>query len=74
MKKLLISIIKFYQKQNLKSHYYCRHLPTCSNYSLVAIERFGAFKGGWMSLKRISKCHPFGTKGIDLVPEKKEKV
>ncbi|TYR82799.1 membrane protein insertion efficiency factor YidD [Priestia megaterium] len=49
----------------------CRFYPTCSHYGLEAIRRYGALKGGWLTIKRISKCHPFHPGGIDLVPEKK---
>jgi putative membrane protein insertion efficiency factor len=48
--------------------YNCRHLPTCSVYGDEAIERFGLWAGGWMTLARLLRCHPFGTSGIDLVP------
>lgn len=48
--------------------YNCRHLPTCSIYGDEAIERFGLWAGGWMTLARLLRCHPFGTSGIDLVP------
>jgi uncharacterized protein len=48
--------------------YNCRHLPTCSVYGDEAIERFGLWAGGWMTLARILRCHPFGTSGIDKVP------
>jgi putative membrane protein insertion efficiency factor len=48
--------------------YNCRHLPTCSVYSDEAIERFGLWAGGWMTLARLLRCHPFGTLGIDNVP------
>lgn len=73
MKNIFIGIIKFYQKAI--SPYRppsCRFLPTCSAYGLEAINRFGAIKGGYLTVKRISKCHPFHTGGIDLVPEKKD--
>src|SRR5205814_9906909 len=46
----------------------CRHLPTCSDYADTAIDRFGLWAGGWMTLARLLRCHPFGTSGIDLVP------
>jgi putative membrane protein insertion efficiency factor len=46
----------------------CRHLPTCSNYADDAIGRFGLWAGGWMTLARLSRCHPFGTSGLDFVP------
>ncbi len=46
----------------------CRHLPTCSHYADEAIERFGLWAGGWMTLARLLRCHPFGTAGLDFVP------
>jgi uncharacterized protein len=46
----------------------CRHLPTCSDYGDEAIMRFGLWAGGWMTLARLSRCHPWGTSGLDLVP------
>lgn len=48
--------------------YNCRHLPTCSVYGDEAIDRYGLWAGGWMTLARLLRCHPFGTHGIDLVP------
>jgi len=48
--------------------FHCRHLPTCSQYSDEALERFGLWAGGWMTLARLSRCHPWGTSGLDLVP------
>ena len=50
----------------------CRYTPTCSQYSLTALRRFGLFKGGWLSLKRILSCNPWGGSGYDPVPEKTE--
>jgi uncharacterized protein len=46
----------------------CRYLPTCSEYATEAIVNYGALKGGWLALKRILRCHPFGGAGLDLVP------
>ncbi|HVX28449.1 MAG TPA: membrane protein insertion efficiency factor YidD [Parafilimonas sp.] len=46
----------------------CRFTPTCSNYALEALKKYGVFKGTWLALKRISKCHPWGGKGYDPVP------
>jgi hypothetical protein len=48
--------------------YNCRHLPTCSAYGDEAIDRFGLWAGGWMTLARLLRCQPFGTSGIDNVP------
>lgn len=72
LKTLFIGIIQFYQKviSPLKPPT-CRFYPTCSHYGLEAIKRFGAIKGGWLTIKRISKCHPFHPGGIDHVPDKK---
>ncbi len=47
----------------------CRHLPTCSDYAEQAIDRFGLWAGSWMALARILRCHPWGTAGLDFVPE-----
>jgi putative membrane protein insertion efficiency factor len=46
----------------------CRYTPTCSQYAQEAIKKYGAFKGGWLALKRILRCHPFGGSGYDPVP------
>jgi len=46
----------------------CRFTPTCSQYGIEAIRKFGPFKGGWMALKRIGRCHPWGAHGHDPVP------
>lgn len=50
----------------------CRYSPTCSSYTLEALKRHGVFKGGWLALKRIGSCHPWGGSGYDPVPEKNE--
>ncbi len=46
----------------------CRYTPTCSTYSIEAVKKYGPFKGGWLSIKRISRCHPWGGHGYDPVP------
>lgn len=46
----------------------CRHLPTCSDYADEALDRHGLWAGGWMTLARLCRCHPWGTSGLDFVP------
>lgn len=59
MKGLLLGMIRFYRKHISPARPpCCRFIPTCSQYALEAIEKYGAVKGGWLALKRISKCHP----------------
>lgn len=48
--------------------FHCRHLPTCSDYADEALDRHGLWAGGWMTLGRICRCHPFGSSGLDFVP------
>lgn len=73
MKYLLIGIIKIYKLIPGPWHDACRFTPTCSDYSIDAIKRFGALKGSWLSIKRIIRCNPWGGKGYDPVPEKEIK-
>jgi len=47
----------------------CRHLPSCSEYALEAIERNGAWRGSWLAVSRVCRCHPWGTHGLDPVPD-----
>ncbi len=70
----MIAFIRFYQValSPLKPPS-CRFYPTCSHYGLEAIEKFGPIKGGYLTIKRLLKCHPFHPGGFDYVPEKKEK-
>ena len=73
LKKIFILLIRFYQVviSPIKPPS-CRFYPTCSQYGLEAIQRFGAVKGGLLTIKRIAKCHPFHPGGVDPVPEKKQ--
>ena len=73
LKKAFISLIRFYQVviSPIKPPT-CRFYPTCSQYGLEAVQRFGALKGGWLAIKRISRCHPFHPGGFDPVPEKEK--
>ena len=47
----------------------CRFQPTCSAYALAALERHGGVRGGWLTLRRIARCHPWGGSGVDEVPD-----
>lgn len=68
--RLMIGLIRTYQLtlSSLLGRS-CRHLPTCSEYTKEAIERFGAWRGFWLGLSRIVRCSPLGTDGYDPVPE-----
>lgn len=69
MKQLLMALIRGYQR--FISPYtrpVCRFQPTCSCYALEAIQRFGALKGTWLAVKRLSRCNPWGGHGYDPVP------
>ncbi|OAQ40580.1 membrane protein insertion efficiency factor YidD [Pedobacter psychrophilus] len=63
---LIIKIYQFLISPLLGSS--CRFTPTCSQYGVEAIKKHGAFKGGWLTLKRIGRCHPWGKHGHDPVP------
>ncbi len=67
--KLLIGLIKLYQMtiSPLFPHV-CRYTPTCSTYSVEALKKHGPLKGGWLALKRIISCNPWGGHGYDPVP------
>ena len=73
MKCILIKMIKLYQKIPGPWHYTCRHIPTCSNYAIESINEHGVLRGCFLAIKRILKCNPWSSKGIDLVPRKEKK-
>lgn len=67
MKSLMLFLIRFYRKHISPSRpACCRFIPTCSQYALEAIEKYGALKGGWLALKRICRCHPFHGPDCDI--------
>ena len=72
MKRFMLACIRFYRR-NISPYKpkgpCCRYIPTCSQYAVTAIERYGAWKGGWMALWRILRCNPFSRGGYDPVPE-----
>ena len=69
MKTILIAAIKFYRRYlSPLKRTKCPYFPTCSEYGLEAVEKYGALKGGWLALKRILQCHPFHKGGYDPVP------
>ena len=72
MKFLVLKIIGLYQKYlSPVLGPSCRFHPTCSEYALQAIETYGVFKGGFLAIKRILKCNPWGGSGADPLPRKK---
>jgi uncharacterized protein len=73
MKALLLLLIRAYR--TLISPLFpptCRFQPTCSQYALTAVERFGPIKGSWLAVRRITRCHPFHPGGYDPVPPPEE--
>ncbi|HET7627716.1 MAG TPA: membrane protein insertion efficiency factor YidD [Bacillales bacterium] len=69
MKRTIVFLIRGYQKWiSSWTPPTCRFYPSCSQYALEAVQRFGVVKGGWLTLVRLSKCHPLHKGGIDPVP------
>ncbi len=72
MKFIFILLVRFYQLSiSPLMPPSCRHVPTCSQYTIEAIKEWGALHGVWLGIKRLSKCRPGGTCGYDPVPKKK---
>ena len=69
MKRVLVALIRAYQYA--LSPFLgrsCRYYPTCSEYAVEAVEKYGAIKGGWLGVKRLGRCHPWHPGGYDPVP------
>jgi len=69
--RLVIAIIRGYQlalRPLLAGSGACRFLPTCSEYATESVLKHGVFRGGWLALKRVTRCHPLGGSGLDPVP------
>lgn len=74
LKALFIGLVKFYQMAiSPLIGAKCRYYPTCSHYTIEAINEWGPIRGGWMGAKRIVSCHPWGGHGIDEVPKNPNK-
>jgi len=71
MKRFMLWLIRFYRRElsGRKKNPTCRYIPCCSQYAMTAIERYGAWKGGWMALWRLLRCNPFSKGGYDPVPK-----
>ncbi|MDR0381370.1 MAG: membrane protein insertion efficiency factor YidD [Oscillospiraceae bacterium] len=69
MKRVLLALIRFYRRSiSPLRPPACRFVPTCSEYALEAVTRYGAARGAWLALRRLLKCHPFHAGGYDPVP------
>lgn len=70
LRTFLIGLVRFYKAAiSPWTPPACRFTPTCSGYALEAIEKHGSLRGGWMAIRRIGRCHPWGGFGFDPVPE-----
>ena len=69
MKRFALSLIRLYQLAiSTNTPKSCRFVPSCSQYGYEAIEKYGVVKGGWLTARRICRCHPLGRGGVDPVP------
>jgi uncharacterized protein len=66
LKKIVLKILVFYKKY-ISSGHHCRFIPSCSEYTYEAVNKYGVKKGLILGVKRVSKCHPWGGSGVDLV-------
>ncbi len=70
MKRILLTMIGWYRSTAPVRTPRCRYIPTCSHYAEEAISTYGAARGTWLAIRRLGRCHPFGSFGFDPVPEK----
>ena len=69
MKPVLLALIRFYRRSDFAAlPPSCRFYPSCSAYTYQAIEKYGVLRGGWLGIRRISRCHPWNPGGFDPVP------
>ena len=69
MKHILMALVRFYRAYiSPMRQPCCRYIPTCSQYALEALEKYGAIKGSYLAIRRILRCHPLGGSGYDPVP------
>jgi putative membrane protein insertion efficiency factor len=68
--RLLIGLVRVYQAVRRGRPSPCRYLPSCSEYAAIALDRHGAVSGGWLAVRRLCRCHPWGGYGADPVPER----
>ena len=69
MARVLLTLIRFYRRWvSPMTPPSCRFTPTCSAYAEEAVQRYGGLRGGWLALRRLLRCHPFGDSGYDPVP------
>jgi putative membrane protein insertion efficiency factor len=66
----LIGLVRVYQSVRRGRPSPCRYLPSCSEYAAIALDRHGAARGGWLTVRRLCRCHPWGGYGADPVPER----
>ena len=69
MKKIILFLIKIYQKISSLTPSVCRFMPTCSEYTKQSVIKFGVLKGMWIGIQRICRCHPLNPGGYDPVPD-----
>ena len=67
--RAVLLLVRLYQAARAGRPSPCRYVPSCSTYALEAVERHGAVKGSWYSLRRLGRCHPWGGFGFDPVPD-----